>query len=277
MSFFFHGHKETPPSKRLRFGASHPTRAVGAIPLASALRRYVPFRWDQGPTSTCFAHAQATLIVATLEAANTPLGFVPSPLTIARFTYCEEQIDPSIPLQDTGADMGDVMTATLRMGVVPMKTPASGRFSDVTPQAIAHRPSLLDDEEGAKRLVLGPEQLQISAADLGLQIADGIAYGLCGTSLGIHSTKAFEAWEAGDAALTAVSDRSPFLDNDGHDVAVLDYRTNMTTAEREFWLLSSWGRGFGDDGGAWVAESWLHARGLEAWRMGVTLAQGPNT
>jgi len=267
---FHHGHKTTPEHKARLFGAAHPEAAAAPFPLAAALRSFRPPQLNQGPTSTCFAHAQVALVVITLAAAGTPLLWVPSPLVIARNTYCEEQTDVTIALQDTGADMGDVMLACAREGISPMRALAieNGvvRYSDVTAEAIALRPTLADDELSANELLLGAEQLQPSATDFMAQCATSIANMRCGVSTGIHSSPAFENWKAGDPALT---DTSGFTADDGHDVAMTDYRTNPETGALEVWLLSSWGP-WGEEGGAWVSASWLIGGGcLEAWRMRV--------
>jgi hypothetical protein len=266
---FHTGHRTTPEHKARRFGAPHPAMGPAPFPPAASLRRFLPSIFDQGETETCFAHVQSELFYLCLAAQGTGLLWVPSPLAIARNTYCEEQTDPNLPLQDTGADMGDVMTATAREGIRAIGKLAPGRFSDVTPEVIVLRPTLADDELAAKTLVLGPEQLQRSAPDFVPQLATTIANIRCGISVGIHASPAFQRYQAG---APAISDLSGFSETDGHDVAACDYRTNATTGELEFWLRSSWGT-FGDEGGAWVTASWLTGGGcLEAWRMRVRVA-----
>jgi hypothetical protein len=265
-----HGHRTTPDAKARRFGAAHPTSAAAAFPPAGALRRFRCAQQDQGQTETCYGHATSVLVYVAFAAYGTPLAWVPSPLGIARSALAEEQPLKLNPLLvDSGADMADVMTGIGREGVRPMGPLAPLRFSDVTPETIQRRPTLAEDEAGARDIVLGPEALLVGAADFLAQIATSIANLECGVSLGIHDSPAFSNWTAGSPA---VSDLSGFTDADGHDVACLDYRTNPTTGELEFWLLSSWGA-WGEEGGAWVSGSWLVGGGvLEAWRMAVLFA-----
>jgi hypothetical protein len=268
---FHTGHKATPEHKARRFGAPHPVTAAAPFPPAADLRLWTPSCFDQGETETCFAHASATLVFVALAAAGKPLLWVPSPLGIARNTYCEEQ--PTGLLQDVGADMGDVMTSLSREGVRALGPLAMGRYSDVTPQVITRRPTLADDEQSARELVLGTEQLQPLALDFVPQIATSVANLRCGVSVGIHASPAFQKYKIGDPA---IANTNGFTDTDGHDVCALGYRTNPQTGELEIWLLSSWSNAFGDAGGAWVTASWLMGGGaLEAWRFAVTIEAAP--
>lgn len=263
------GHKTSPVRERMRFGAAHPS-SLPAIRPAASLRAFKPQTFDQGETSTCFAHVPATLIYVAFAARGARLVDPPSPCAIARSVYAFEQ--PGVaPLEDTGATLTDVATALERIGVKPLGALATdGRYSDVDPDRIRVRPTLAHDLACGRELVLGLEHISAAVDDFEEQVAASIDVFKCGVSLGIHDSPAFSNWKPGDPA---VDDASGFTDDDGHDVGCLEYRTSAA-GELEFWLLSSWSDAFGEAGGAWVTGSWLRRSLLEAWRFRASFRDG---
>lgn len=272
-------HPSHPAAKAL-FGAAHPLEAAPAFPAHEALR---PFRprptWNQGRTSSCTGHATTTLIfvvllIALLSTMPEPTEdqvdeLLGSPDGVYRDTLAHEQPGDG-PLEDVGVSIADVMLTIAREGVRRFRAAnraPDGRFSDCTPESVARRPTLADDLESAHELVLGPEQLDPRAPDFLDHVAASIGVFHVGVSAGIHASPGFEYWKAGDPPL---DDTSGFTDEDGHNVAILDYRTEAD-GSLSFWALSSWGEDFGEDGGAWVTGRWLRASCMEAWRMRVQL------
>ena len=123
-----------------RLGAhAHPdiNLALGAgIKGAADLGQFLPPRFDQGSTETCWAHSLAAAIYCARAAKLEPLPWVPSPCEIASLGYADvrAQAFPSGPLPelvDTGAQLQDGADAVARWGICPMGQPVEGRWSDV--------------------------------------------------------------------------------------------------------------------------------------------------
>lgn len=258
---FARGFKASPPHRKALLSAPHPSEAAASFPPAASLRSHKPVTFDQGPTPTCVGHAVAALLVVGIEAHGQPLPFIPSPRGIWSEGACLEQGGEGA-LVPEGIDAVSAVQAIARTGIRPIQAPTpDGRNSDCTSANVFYRPTLAEDELAAKDLVMGPQELQPAAHDFLDQICDAIANDRFGVLVGVHATPAFEAWKEGAPALT---DASGFSQDDGHAVALLDYRTSAA-GEREFWLLSSWGL-WGEDGGIWVTGSWLVTACIEAWR-----------
>jgi hypothetical protein len=267
---FATGWRPSAPHKKALFGALHPSAPAPAYPAAAALRPYKPPTFDQGATSSCTGHATVALIFVAMAVAlsgGRP-SWIGSPWDAYANARCEEQPGDG-PLDDVGAAIADMMLAIARVGVRAIGALADdGRFSDVTPANVTRRPTLADDVAAAKHPILGPEHLDPEAPDFLDQVAASIGAFRCGVSAGIHANRAFQYWKAGDAP---VDDATGFSDEDGHNVAVLDYRTEAD-GSLSFWLLSSWSDDFGEDGGAWVTGAWLQRSCMEAWRFRVRAA-----
>jgi hypothetical protein len=284
------GYRPSPEHKRRTFSAPHPDALAGAIPPAAALRAFKPPTMDQGRSSACGPHGFAVLAYVACAAAGQPLPFVPSPRVLYADTRSEEQPGDG-PLEDSGVSPADLITAAAREGVSAIRAPTpDGRFSDVTtpedlvslpgasPPNVALRPTLRDDEESGRMLMIGAQELQPLEPDFARQMAASIAMYRAGVGLGLHATPGFEAWGEHPRGGLAYDDydNASFTHEDGHFVALLDYRTELD-GSLSFWLQNSWGEAWGEsDGGIWVSERWLRRSVMEAWRVRVrAVQQGP--
>ena len=118
-------------ARRAHFGA---TLKAGA-PIGQATLTPCP-RLNQKQKSICHAFSAAAAIWTRFNAANRPLPFIPSPVTIASCTYADTQGPASTrqALKDVGADLSDDATALGTWGIAPMLiTSSDDGYSDVDP------------------------------------------------------------------------------------------------------------------------------------------------
>jgi hypothetical protein len=271
------------PHKYHLLGAPHPTVGASSYAPAAALSGFITWTFDQGLSESCGGHGTTQLAKVSLAAQGIVLGYL-SPQDIWAATRAKESAG-SGPLPNVGVDPVDLITA-VGEGVSLMATQADGspvltpdgRVSDVwTPQDIAgipgappandgNRPSLAQDEDGRRHLILGPQLIDPAASDFEDHLCSSICNDKAPVGVGIHASAAFEAWGQGGAAdgKTALSDASGFTSDDGHWVGVYDYAT-LTSGPKIYWLANSWSKRWGTSkGGIWVTGPWLRASTMVA-------------
>lgn len=244
-------------------------------PLPASADRLPPWtRTDQGLTGSCTWHALAIVVLVACLMLGTPLGFVPSMVAGYAATRAKERPDPSVPLEDVGADPEIVFLVAARYGVRPMKAAATpdGRFSDIwSAEDVADIPNAapanLNDE---------PEEADLDAADATKILLDVIPHRIdpsdprasdlmaaaldADIPLPIYACGFVDTafMRLGANAVAGAPDRTD-KSGGGHAYAFSKYRTNAH-GEREFFLENSWGKTWGTGGGAWVSLAFIRAQ-----------------
>jgi hypothetical protein len=134
-------HRSDPAKTSHRVGAElHPriAAALAAGPKGSAnLSQFLPPVFDQGGSSTCWAHSAASCLYGSRAVAGRPMGYVPSPLYFAKRLYASYReaatpVGQPLPaLADTGAQLVDAAAIFGQCGEIPMGAPIDCRYSDV--------------------------------------------------------------------------------------------------------------------------------------------------
>lgn len=242
-------------------GAALAAHADGSAPLPDSvdLTQWSPPILGQSTTATCFAHSLAGAIATTLAAAGQPLGYVPSPASLARLTYAKEQ-DALVPagqtlperLVDDGAELLDVISVGGRYGVVPMGAD-NGQGSDATPDTVTTRPDFAELERASETPEIGCYGIDIAAPNLSDQIAAALASKI-ELVIGFWCSAAFEGLQPGQV-MGAIVENPANGDEGGHAVRLSGYRT-AASGEREFLLTNSW-PGWCEGGRCWVSMAFV--------------------
>jgi hypothetical protein len=242
---------------------------VGAQPAAVTypidLLPFAPPRMDQSDTSSCYAHFTSAAIYIALacaaaKAGEPPPAFVPSQKGIYDDGR-EEENGPGpdggrAPLEDSGADPVAAAPALGKRGVRALKNPIGDRNSDCDPATINQPETLANDEESAAFIIDGEYAIDPTSADYLDKVDAALAMDLP-VGIGIPAEGPFE--DAGDVPVTA---DTPALDapvdrtKADHWVGFVGVRKNPVTGKREYRVLNSWSKNWGDDGTEWVSETW---------------------
>lgn len=279
------------PEKYHRLGAPHPTAAAAPFAPASSLVPFKRVRLNQGQTESCPGAGTAALADTALAAAGSPLPFWPSQKGIYGDTRAIEQPGTG-PLDDSGADPVDLVTALSSEGVRAMPTnpdgspklTPDGRVYDLwsaadvagvpnaPPPNVGDRPTAAEDEASQADLVLGVTLLDPAQPDWEDQVCASIDHDKAPVGVGIHATRAFEEYgDAWTSAAPAFADPSGATTTDGHWVGLYAYRTE-TDGSRSYWLGNSWGPWGDENGGIWVTGAWLRETTMVALAFRCTLA-----
>jgi hypothetical protein len=272
MSHRGRGLNEVPPHKQHLLGASHVVGSATSYVLPLDLSMFLPKEvLDQFNTNSCPGGGTACLLYVALACAGTPLPWIPSPKGIYGDVRCIEQTGTG-PLLDTGADPADLISSLASEGIRAMNPPVmpDGRVYDLSVENVGERPTLAEDEDSQRDIVLGTSLLDSSADDFIDQICGALAE-KAPVGVGIHATPAFEAY--GD---NVVTDSTPAFDDvtgvkkgDGHWVGV--YAARQGVIGTELLLRNSWGPRWGLNGNVWVTANWLKTMCFVALKFKCTL------
>lgn len=246
------------PAIALRLMAGRGTvngRALTGLSGKADLSSFCPPVFDQGATSSCTAHSASGAIYTALQAAKTPLPFLPSPREIYAATRAIERAaaNPKSlpPLTDSGAEMADVATALAKYGVCAMGETVDGRESDVGAANINSDPDVMALAAAGKNLLAGEYVIDPTAANASALAAAALEAGLP-LWAGFFCDSAFEVIQPGQIA-GAPNESDP--NGGGHAVYLTGYTT--TAIGRVFTLRNSWSAGWCNAGSCLVSEAWL--------------------
>ncbi len=227
-------------------------RAMAAgvtIPTTKMLFDHAPSVMDQNGFGACTGHAVAVGISVAFNAADAPLGFVPSPDGIYRLGRAVDRhpdAHGALPsLTDDGAMPSQVFRGIREWGVRPMGlSPADGRFSDVDDASVNREPTLTELEQDARHLVLGDYDVRPTSIGVALALASN--HPVCCAIAG--GSNAFQSYSGGTMGpLNAPLD---------HYVVLLGYDT-LANGHRIFFGQNSWGDSWGDRGYFTIDEACL--------------------
>jgi hypothetical protein len=231
---------------------------------------------DQGPTSSCTWHSFSAGLYTACRAQGRPLPFLPSMDLGYKVTRALERAQlspaPLYDLEDTGAEVPDVIRIGAEYGVAPFGKPAlDGRYSDIDPAWVNEEPNAGRLQEAGLSIVTGPYAIDPTSPTVSDVAAACIEAGMP-IDVGFYCDMAFET------AASSVVRTAPVVANlqgeGGHSVYLSAFRTNVFS-KREFRVENSWGDGWCDGGTCWVDELWLAA----CWNLMPLVIQyvGPRT
>jgi len=258
----------------MRFAAFRPS-GVAAFPPSATLVACAPPVMDQRQSNSCTGHGGSGGAYTACAAKGNPLPFVPSQRGVYGDARCEERTmlsDGSLaPLKDEGATIADVIGALEKSGVRKMGPLNGSAFSDVTAVNVNDPPTLAEDEESARDLLVGAYAIA-NGSNLGAHIADAIANHKAPVIIGVYVDTAFEQWGENASPSKAPLDGAPDASDPnggGHCMYIIGYRTE-STGSLSFQIRNSWGPDIGVHGDWWVTERWLAAALWEAYALDVT-------
>lgn len=254
-------------------GAALASEPSGAADLTAFWQ--TPF--NQGQSSTCHAHSLCMTAYVRLAAAGVPLGWVPSPLSLASCTYATMRSAVWVPgtafpvLYDTGAALEDDSAAFSTWGVAPLGPLVGGRYSDVPddpPDNSFPEPvestlvrSVRFAGEYAIPVDANAPRLVAASLDAGIPVQDGGPVGAV-----------FEDENTDPNVAIGVDPTA----TEGHSMGILRYRTKaagvVSAFPWEFFEMSSWGA-FGLNGGRWVSGEFVCSR-WALWPTAIALPKG---
>lgn len=228
------GHRRTP------FAALSRRLKAQTLPDAFSLAQFMPPIMDQGQTGSCTGHATAGATFASLAAAGTPLGWVPSPHGIYTVGRALDRPDPSVALEDNGAEPNQVMRGITEWGVRPMQAPApDGRVSDCEPSTINVEPQWDELEKDSTALLVGEYEIVSTGAQRIEDLKVALAVANAGVTVAIDGgSDAFQSYAGGILA-------SAGLDLDHYIYAVA---FGIDAGVFFLDLANSWSTGWGEAG-----------------------------
>lgn len=232
MSGLGKGWKRSPEGSPRRFGTGI-RYASGDIPTSFALTVPDGFPLDQGPTSSCVAHAAAACLRILTR----------GPLASRRFMYGVARVvdgEPTSGLTDDGCVPADMVAALAKYGAC--------LESDMPwdPGAINEPPTWNALRVASAYQITGWERLPDDASRI-----DAMKRALVGehpVMFGMPVDQAYETF-AGDGVYSGV--RGTVLG--GHMQTI----TEFDDARRAAKILGSWGTALGVGGYAWISYDWL--------------------
>jgi hypothetical protein len=271
-----------------------PTHAAilgsGAAPTSGPLVSSIASRKNQGQCSGCTAHALAGGIETRCAYAKCEPSFPISMHEVYSCTLGWERAaatpagQPLPPLQDTGAELADVIASVATMGVSKFLGPSpDGRNSDIWTAAdvanipnapapnVANEPDGSQLEEAASDPLAGAYTIDLTASDAVSKAVASITSGYT-LYVGTFVDTAFMNLQNGQIAQPA-NQQDP--NGGGHALYIADFRPSKTKpGELEFLVVNSWGPWAGgnedDDGMVWASQEWLLAC-WECWCLDETL------
>jgi hypothetical protein len=202
-------------SATLKFGAS-PT-----VPTQASLAKFRAPIFDQGQTGSCTGHGTAQAVYTSMNAAGSPLPFVPSPRIIYGTARTLERASASIALTDSGAMPTDLLTVLRTYGIAPIGPMSpDGRFSDIwstddvwglatpPPPNVNVDMDLLDLESSGLRLLTGEYRVDEGASSFGPQLSASIA-GMAAGGIGIFVDTAFMNWNPSTGPIQRINLADP--------------------------------------------------------------------
>lgn len=254
-----------PATAHYRIGAAFKAGIRGSADLAP----YRTKRMHQGRSRTCFAHSAAAVSWMARAAAGKPLLWVPSPVDIAANVYARERAlltpagAPLERLQDTGAELADVVAVLSEDGVSAIHAPTpDGRYSDVMPVGPGEffpEPRVQTLELDLVTILHGEYAIDPSSSDAPQIVAASLDSAIPVWN-GFFCDTAFEEMKPGDVA-GAPNTRDP--QGGGHATYIGAYRTTGR-GDLEFRIENSWGDDYCEGGASWADEAWLRAN-WELW------------
>lgn len=141
----------------------HPAgRLYGSdLPPMTTNVRYAPSVWNQGQTGSCTGHGKAGMDTTTLAAHGVPLPSPEQPMFEYKIGRAVDRSNPSIPLQDEGAQPNSLVRGSGIWGVVTEIEGEGGLGADspdYTPYLETHvndEPKLGELEKASQRLIKG--------------------------------------------------------------------------------------------------------------------------
>lgn len=232
------------PTARSHFGARPST-----LPASVSLESYAGTPWDQLRTEACvgFALAMALYIRGRMlreksggDMASTPK---PSPASIYTPARALERADANQPLLDFGSKPFLAVMAISQLGVASLE---AWPFDEAT---INDEPTLGEVEAAMAYLVTGYYRVNTQTSDLVEDVCHALSEGYP-VVVGARVGEPFEDYN-GEGVVT--HDPAAL---DGHMLCVIGYRTTAD-GKRQFLVINSWGRFWGDYGLCWADEAFL--------------------
>lgn len=217
---------------------------------------------QQRNSGTCHAHSAAAARWVAQKAANKPLLWVPSPLSIASLVYADTQRVGAplggawAALVDLGAELQDDANAIKAWGICPIGPSPDGELGDVPndpPDNTFPEPDLTSLEKSGETPGDAEYSLDMSSTDLVDMAAATIDAGMP-IRTGFFCDSAFMQLGPNDIA-QAPNVNDP--QGGGHSTYLRAHR--LVGASRQFRLTNSWGTSWADRGEVWVGEAWLRA------------------
>ncbi len=263
-------------------GHLHPAIAqalkASALPPGIDLSGCSPDILDQGQSGSCTWASSSSAIYTAMRAAGTPISFIPSQrLGYAATRELERAaVTPSgaLPaLEDTGAELADVMTVLGRYGIAPMvvqQTP-DGRLYDIWTDAdtgagtgnVNAEADLVELEIAGQKLVAGEYLIDPTTPEAPATVAASIAANMP-VEVAFFCDLGFQNLQPGEVYGAPTGDpNNPKPGEGGHAVYLSSYTTNPD-GSYTFGLTNSWGKIFCDGGRCLVSEAFVRSC-WEAW------------
>ena len=219
------------------YGASY---SAGSLPPSVSLLRYAPTRQHQGRQGSCVGWASSYGARSILQARAT--GKAPDQVAFSP-AYLYNQI--ALP-GCQGAYMLDAMETMRTGGVLPFSQyPYDERSCSNKPDSREQQAAQQFRIKGYNRLTLGANNYTPDLEGIKQHLAQGapVVIGMQVGGTFMHAMQGQAAWRP------TQRDRSLYGFS-GHAMCVIGYDDNREGGA--FQIMNSWGRGWGDDGIAWV-------------------------
>lgn len=242
--------------------------AMGAsLPASVDLREtgLLPAIKDQGQSSGCESHSGSFATEAAFALAGDPLDFTPSEDDMYKGLRAVERARRTpfggvlIPLTDDGGMTEDCLTYLGGFGIRPRRITqtSDGRNSDLEIATVNAEPSLLDLEEDAARIIVGPYAVDPGASDADHQVQATLAARIP-VRIDTFVDGPFEDWTPSQAPVGAPDENS--TRGGGHAMVIVGYAAGL------YIVASSWGTNCGTAGYFYASPAWLRAVwGLYPW------------
>lgn len=214
---------------------------------------------QQRNSSTCHAHSAAAARWVAQKAANKPLLWVPSPLSIASLVYADTQrAGPGgqvASLLDLGAELQDDANAIKQWGIAPIGPPINGELGDVPDDPADNtfpEPDLTVLQTSGETPGDSEYSIDMSASDV-VDMSAAVLDANMPIRTGFFADPAFMQLGPNDVALAPVTTG----EGGGHSTYLRAHK--LVNGSRQFRLTNSWGTSWCDNGECWVGEAWLRA------------------
>jgi hypothetical protein len=198
---------------------------------------------DQGPTSSCTAHAL-------VKGVEILIGFFGSMHVLYGLTG-QRQGD----LSDDGRQLSDNIIVAITQGLAPFEGDVEGRHSDIS-TANATTPPTFEETKAALEHKFQLLQLRIDPAVPGFE-KKLIATLALGSSIYL-GTQVGSAFENLGNGMIAQPDPANDTSGGGHALLIVGHRTNADGTYD--WLIqNSWGETWDENGECWASTAWVVA------------------
>jgi C1A family cysteine protease len=206
-------------------------------------RQYCPPILDQEHQNSCSANT-VTYMIEYYQKRN--LCFT-TPLSAEALYYWTRELEGSQSM-DAGVRPNDTFDLARDVGVPSEKFHSNSRSNEfVKPSDIATKDASLNKINGWKQLDFSGD---VKKSDvIAERIANGDVVGIC-----IYESQSLYSPNNG---IVDVDVNSPLLKT-GHEIMVVDYKTDKETGKRLFLCENSWGIGYGLNGFVWLTEDYVN-------------------